>query len=135
RPWLASRTWTRDLQSSTSARAASSRTRFRSGKASHGTRTNPLGTSRWIALRPCGSSRGSVANRHAPSPDSARHQSKDVEQQSRKVADDPPKLDTYAVMRIERVDFAAVGLELSNERPGTTGVVAVDFRHWEIPGS
>jgi hypothetical protein len=36
--------------------------------------------------------------------------------------------------RIEWGDLAAVGIPASDARPGNTGVVAVDFRHREIPG-
>jgi hypothetical protein len=38
------------------------------------------------------------------------------------------------LVRIEWGDLAEVGLRPNNARPGNTGVVAVDFRHWEIPG-
>lgn len=38
------------------------------------------------------------------------------------------------LVRIEWDDLNAVGIRSSNLRPGNTGVVAVDFRHWEIPG-
>ena len=38
------------------------------------------------------------------------------------------------LVRIEWDDLLAVGIHASNTTPGNTGVVAVDFRHWEIPG-
>jgi hypothetical protein len=44
------------------------------------------------------------------------------------------RIEVGYLVRIEWADLAAVGIEATNDRPGSTGVVAVDFRHWEIPG-
>jgi hypothetical protein len=47
-----------------------------------------------------------------------------------------PRLRVYHILRIEWTDLDALGIggRVSNETPGRTGVVAVDFNHWEIPG-
>jgi hypothetical protein len=46
----------------------------------------------------------------------------------------PSKVNPYHIMRIDVEDFTTVGIHPTDEIPGVTGVVAVDFRHWEITG-
>jgi hypothetical protein len=43
-------------------------------------------------------------------------------------------LEAGYLLRIEWRDFAALDIQPADSRPGKTGVVGVDFRHWEIPG-
>src|SRR5262249_42176448 len=38
----------------------------------------------------------------------------------------------FHIVRVTHEDLAAVGLTASDEAPGTTGILSVDFRHWEI---
>jgi hypothetical protein len=39
---------------------------------------------------------------------------------------------TFHIVRVTREDLAEVGLTRSDDAPGTTGILSVDFRHWEI---
>jgi hypothetical protein len=45
------------------------------------------------------------------------------------------KIEQCYVLRILPADFAAAEISLNNLIPGGTGVVAVDFRHWDAPAS
>jgi len=45
------------------------------------------------------------------------------------------KRKAYHILRIDHADLAAAGICPKNEKPGNTGVVDVDFRHWEIPAN
>lgn len=45
------------------------------------------------------------------------------------------KRKAYHVLRIDNEDLVAADIRPNNNNPGSTGVVAVDFRHWEIPAN
>jgi hypothetical protein len=47
----------------------------------------------------------------------------------------PPKLESCFVLRILPSDLASADIKPNNRTPGGTGVVAVDFRHWDAPAS
>src|SRR5216683_793841 len=42
------------------------------------------------------------------------------------------KLENFFVVRIFQEDLNAFDLRINDDKPGTTGVVDVDFRHFEI---
>jgi hypothetical protein len=44
------------------------------------------------------------------------------------------RIEVSYIVRIEWDDLSQIGIRANNAQPGSTGVVAVDFRHWEIPG-